>query len=124
MEFNISSSYGFAASSMNTSTGFCSSYIKDGEGLLVRCDKIARHKTFEFKSVYYTLYNLSIIQELLEDDIRSVFSNFHQLGFLKIGGYPADLAVVTNEGKIKLYNFDGQASFLKVMLFKHKNTLS
>jgi hypothetical protein len=103
MEYDISSSYGYATSTMKTPTGFGYGYIKEADDLLVLCNKNLRHKTFEFKSVYYTLKKLGN-----HFTIKSVYSNFHQLGFMKIANYPLDLAIVMHDGTIKLYNFDGQ----------------
>jgi hypothetical protein len=102
VEYDINSSYGYAASHMTTPTGFCYSFVDDGNDSLQRTDKFARHKSFEFKSVYYTLWQISISEE-----IKYVYSNYHMLGFLKIGPYPIDLVIITSS-HIRLYQFDGR----------------
>jgi hypothetical protein len=106
MEYDISSSYGYAATMMNTPTGFCCGYVDlSGEGILERCDLTARHKTFEFRSVYATLFRLVEKEHV---DVAHVFSNFHSLGICSIADYPLDLVVITRDGRVKLYQFDGQ----------------
>jgi hypothetical protein len=106
MEYDISSSYGFAVTTMNTPTGFCCGYVDlDGEGILERCDLMARHKTFEFQSVYATLFRLVEEEHV---DVAHVFSNFHSLGICTIAGFPLDLVVITRHGRVKLFQYDGQ----------------
>jgi hypothetical protein len=104
-EFDLISSYGYAASNMSCPVGFCTGYTnKEGKGTLIRCDKKARFQGFEFLSVYYTLWKL-----VKEDNvnIRTVYSNFHQYGFLQLGKHTLDLVVITEEGKIMMFAFDG-----------------
>ena len=100
-EFDIIGSYGFAASHMSTPTGFQYSFVDNGNSSLISVDKIARHKTYEFKSVFFTIWSIS-----QSETIRYVYSNFHLLGYLRIGPYPIDLAVIT-ESQIHLFQFDG-----------------
>ena len=108
MELDITSSYGYATSNMMIPSGFCYGYIANDEGILVRCDKIQRHKTFEFLSVFYTLHVL----EKQGFDIQTVYSNFHQYGIFYINKYPVDLVVICKKqqlpGQILLFQFDGQ----------------
>ena len=107
LELDIISSYGYAASNMTTPSGFCYGYIANDEGVLVRCDKTQRHKTFEFLSVFYTLHILEQQGYL----IQTVYSNFHQFGIFSIGNYPIDLVVIC-QNNILLYQFDGQVYFI------------
>jgi len=104
-EFDLISSYGYAASNMSCPVGFCTGYTnQEGKDYLIRCDKKARFHGFEFLSVYYTLWKLA-----KEDNvkIRTVYSNFHQYGFLQLGKLTLDLVVITEEGKIIMFAFDG-----------------
>jgi len=108
MELDIMSSYGFAASSMSIPTGFCVGFSDlAGDQLLKRTDKISRHKTFEFRSVYYTVWKLL---EQDKVDILQVFSNFHRSSFVTIAKHILDLCVVTTAGKIMLFQFDGRVN--------------
>jgi hypothetical protein len=106
LEYDINSSYPAAVKNMMVPKGFAVGYKKatDDDGKLLRCDPVCRQKSFEFKAVFYVLSknaNLGI-------SIRSVYSNYSQLGFFKIGNYPLDLAIVFDNGRVALYNFDGQ----------------
>jgi len=106
-ELDISSSYGYAASTMTVPRGFCTGYISDGgrtRNLLVRTDKVARYKSFEFRSVYYTIWKMQQSGQV----IWSVYSNFHMLGYITLGNFPLDLVIVTSDGRIHMYQFDGQ----------------
>jgi hypothetical protein len=110
LEMDITSSYGYASSNMMTPSGFCYGYIANEDGILVRCDKTPRHKTFEFLSVFYTLHAL----EKQGYVIQTVYSNFHQYGIFSINKYPVDLVVICQKqqspGKILLFQFDGQVT--------------
>jgi hypothetical protein len=57
-ELDIQSSYGYAASTMNVPTGFCSGFINEGSKYLQKIDIKSRFYSFEFLSVYYTLWKL------------------------------------------------------------------
>jgi len=131
VELDIASSYGFAASSMRIPKGFCVGYsaINDEEcrrdchlspvtchhlhekeeGLVLkRTDPVSRHKTFEFQAVYYTIWKLQHEENL---DILSAFSNFHINSYIKVSQkYILDLVVITTDGKIRAYQFDGKVS--------------
>ena len=107
-ENDICSSYGNAASKMQTPTGFCTGYSWDEDlQKLRRCDRRARHYTFEFLAVYQKIYKM-ITEDGLK--IRTVYSNFHHFGFLQLGKLTIDLVVILEDGKIKLVGFDGQFS--------------
>jgi len=101
MEYDISSSYGYAGSTMQTARGFCVGYIWEND-YLAKTDPVGRHNSFEFKSVYYTIWKFQ-----QQHNIHSVFSNFHLSGIFKIGSYPLDLVIITKEGLIYLFQFDG-----------------
>ena len=103
LEVDLTSSYGYGASQMKTPKGFCNAYSNDGNGVLKSCEPVARHHTFEFLSVYYTLWRL--IQNGVS--IKTVFSNFHQSGVFYIDHFPIDLVVISDEGHVIMYQFDG-----------------
>ena len=107
-ENDVCSSYGNAASKMSTPSGFCTCYTwAEDVQKLVRCDRRARFQTFEFLSVYKTIY------KIIEEDglkIRKIFSNFHQLGFLQVNKFTIDLIIILDDGRIKLVAFDGAFS--------------
>jgi hypothetical protein len=71
--------------------------------LLEKTDQVKRHKTFEFKAVYFMLQNLMSSRL----DIQTVFSNFSPLGLFYLDIYPADLDVIFKNGQIQVYQFDG-----------------
>jgi len=121
MEFDLSSAYGFSASNALMPSGFCTGFVRlkkeksvgendddeeeqKGESLVLeKTDPVRRHKSFEFKAVYFTLRNLM----LLRDDIKTVYSNFSPLGLFSLDKYPADLTVIFANGQIHVYQFDG-----------------
>jgi len=105
-EFDVISSYGASSSQISAPTGFCYGYLLNGENQLERCDRLLRHTTFEFLSVFYTI-------DMLENQgyaIKTCYSNFHQTGIFAIGNYPVDLVVICESGKLLLFQFDGQVS--------------
>ena len=115
LELDIISSYGAASSNISTPTGFCYGYLFNDQNQLVRCDKLLRHTTFEFLSVFYTI-------DFLETEgylIKTCYSNFHQTGIFSIANYPIDLVVICQDGKILLYQFDGQVNEILVVEKKH-----
>ncbi len=71
--------------------------------MLSKTDTYVRHKSFEFRAVYYTLANL----EPQHANIRTVYSNFSPMGLFYVDKYPADLVIVYNDGSVDLYQFDG-----------------
>jgi len=119
MEYDLSSAYGFSASHALMPSGFCTGFLNLEENeiepsllqqgtsrlspLLEKTDLVKRHKTFEFKAVYFTLRNLMSFRS----DILTVFSNFAPLGLFYLDNYPADLVVVFKNGQIQVYQFDG-----------------
>jgi hypothetical protein len=103
LELDIISSYGFGGAHIRTPKGFCNGYSNNGNDELVRCDTVARHQTFEFLSVFYTIWLL----EQNNFNIKTVFSNFHQNGVFYVGHFPVDLTVIFDDGKIAMFQFDG-----------------
>ena len=104
--FDIRSSYGFACSELSAVKGFCTSFKWNNEkNNLECCDTVWRFNSFEFLSVFYTIHYL---ETNLRVNIKTVYSNFHQFGFFSIKRYPLDLVVVTAEGHLRLFNFDGE----------------
>ena len=103
--YDIKSSYGYACSELSAIKGFCTSYQMTEHGTLKRCDIMSRSKTFEFLSVFFTIYILETFQKLT---LKTVYSNYSQNGIFWVEKYPLDLAVVTQAGQLFLFNFDGQ----------------
>ena len=125
MEYDLTSAYGFSASSALMPSGFCTGFLQledDDEGekekeeeeeeemkkkkdnlVLSKTDTYVRHKSFEFRAVYYTLANL----QPQHANIRTVYSNFSPMGLFYVDKYPADLVIVYNDGSVDLYQFDG-----------------
>ena len=109
MNFDISSAYGFSASNALMPSGFCTGFVSlrdeggTGPFFLDKTDPVRRHKTFEFKAVYFTLKTLMS----LRSDIRTVFSNFSPSGLFYLDKYPADLAVAFSNGQVQVFQFDG-----------------
>ena len=102
---DIRSSYGFACSELSAVKGFCNSYKSTGENnILIGCDPSKRFKSFEFLSVFYTIH---FLETQLKLNIKTVYSNFSQFGIFCLKHYPLDLAIVTTEGKLMLFNMDG-----------------
>jgi hypothetical protein len=115
MELDIVSSYGYAASKMTAPKGFCKGFMtgaqnnqgrtSSGAPALVSVDRRNRHRSFEFLSVYYTLW---LAKKKWKLDVTAVFSNFHALGIYYVGPYPLDLVIADRKGRLLLFNFDGQ----------------
>jgi hypothetical protein len=105
LELDINSSYGFAASNARAPGGFCSGFVRDDGGLLLRGDVTQRHRSFEFRSVFFTLWLLESRHRFVP---AGVFSNFHAPGLFLVGPHPVDLAVANRGGQLLLFNFDGQ----------------
>ena len=115
-EYDVNSSYGFSASSALLPGGFCVGFVAEnfamdqrgfsspasGGALLKRPDNF-RSETYEFRAVYCTLQK---ILEASGPSIRSVYSNFHPRGLFSIDKCYADLAVIFEDGKLELFNFD------------------
>ena len=103
IEIDLISSYGYAGSHISVPKGFCTGFINDGYGNLICSEPFQRYNSFEFLSVYFTLWVL--VNENV--NIKTVYSNFHQHGVFNIGNYPIDLVVITHSGSIIMYQFDG-----------------
>ena len=106
-EMDIVSAYGYAATKTYMPSGFCTGFGKSHEhsgNVLFKLDSKARHKSFEFRAVYKVLYDLVKHEGVV---IRSVYSNYSPLGIFCLGSYPVDLAVVTQDGTLLLYQMDG-----------------
>ena len=104
---DVRSSYGFACSQLSSVKGFCQSFKWNGSeesDNLILCDKVARQRTFEFQSVFYTVH---FLETKMRVKIKTVYSNFHQFGIFNVKNYPVDLVVVTEEGHLRLFQFDG-----------------
>jgi hypothetical protein len=107
LEIDIVSSYGYAASQLTAPKGFCKGLatLTADNGPLVATDTYKRYNSYEFLSVYYTLY---LFKEVRRINIKAVFSNFHALGIFYVGHYPLDLVMVEEGGRLIMFNFDGQ----------------
>jgi len=103
-EFDLISSYGYAGSQISVPKGFCIGYSDDGNGNLVCNEPYMRFNSFEFLSVYYTLWK--IVNEKIS--VKTVYSNFHTSGLFYIGNFPLDLVVITDNGNLMLFQFDGE----------------
>ena len=106
-EYDICSSYGYAASQMSCPGGFCVGYLDGSEsgGALELCDRF-RHKRFEFRGTF------KVIHDLMEQgaDILAVYSNYHPLGLCYLGKHAVDLCLVTRNSGHLLVQFDHQYS--------------
>jgi hypothetical protein len=129
MEFDLSSAYGYSASNTLMPSGFCTGFFalskteekeeeeKEEEeerslsaaatanAALIKTDVVRRHQTFEFKAVYFTLRKLTTATPARR--IRTVYSNFSPSGLFYLDKYPADLAVIFDDGQMLVYQFDG-----------------
>ena len=103
IELDLISSYGYAGSHISVPKGFCTGYVHAGNGNLVCTEPFQRQQSFEYMAVFYTLW--CCVQKNL--DIKTVYSNFHQTGIFNVGNYPVDLVIVTKNGSILMYQFDG-----------------
>jgi hypothetical protein len=104
MEMDIVSSYGYAASTLSAPTGFSKGFMGTEQGLCA-IDRWRRYRSFEFLSVFYTLW-LAISKWNIK--VKSVFSNYHAFGIFFVGPYPVDLAIIDTRGRVMLFNYDGQ----------------
>ena len=102
-EYDICSSYGYAASQMACPGGFCVGYLANSEsgGALELSDRF-RHRRFEFRGTF------KLIHDLQEQggDIVAVYSNYHPLGLFYLGKYAVDLCLVTRNLGHLLVQFD------------------
>ncbi len=105
MEYDLTSAYGFSASSALLPLGFCTGFLQLEDNLVLsKTDTYVRHKLFEFRAVYYTLANLQANQHV---NIHTVYSNFSPMGLFYVDKYPADVDIIYNDGSIDIYQFDG-----------------
>ena len=103
LELDIISSYGFAGSNIQMPKGFCNAFVYADNNSLTCVEPVARHNTFEFLAVYYTIF--SLINSGVS--VHTIFSNFHQNGLFSIKKYILDLAIITTQGILYLFQFDG-----------------
>lgn len=105
-EMDITSAYGYSAAQAHMPTGFCTGFKKGTleSTTLERLDSVGRHRSFEFRAVYKTIYDLLKHKNIA---IRTVYSNFSPFGIFCIGPYPIDLAIITEAGQLLLYQMDG-----------------
>jgi len=104
-EMDLISAYGYGASRASMPTGFCTGYqriVDTGDNVFERLDHVGRHRSFEFKAVYKTIYDLA-----QQTAIRTVYSNFSPFGIFCLGPYPIDLVIITETGQMLLYQMDG-----------------
>jgi hypothetical protein len=74
--------------------------------LLNKTDMFNRQTSFEFLVVYSVIYNVMRATTVHEKRIQACFSNYHSLGYIKIGPYPIDLAIVFTDGSLLLVQAD------------------
>lgn len=109
LELDLISSYGSAASRLNhqfAPGGFGQAYRFD-QHQLQPCDRVQRHHTFEFKTVYAILHML----QAHAWTIRSAFHNYSLLGLITLEHCPIDLVVVA-EKQVHPFSFPTMALFL------------
>lgn len=106
MEYDLSQSYGYAASTFSMPAGFCVGYARDDDTQqeLTRVDDFKRFDSWEFLATYATIHRLLVDYNY---SIRSVFHNYSPLGLFYVDKYPIDLVVVTECRKTLLFQFDG-----------------
>lgn len=105
MEYDLSQSYGYAASTFALPGGFCMGYsVDDTQQSLTRVDDYKRFDSWEFLATFATIHRLMVNYGY---KIRSAFHNYSPLGLFYIDKYPVDLVVVTECKKTILFQFDG-----------------
>ena len=102
-EYDICSSYGYAASGMSCPGGFCVGYLANSEsgGALELTDRF-RHRRFEFRGTFKLIRDL----QAQGADILAVYSNYHPLGLFYLGKHAVDLCVITRNSGHLLVQFD------------------
>jgi hypothetical protein len=93
-------STGFGNVSKATEGGLTQPLSTTTTAALTKLDIRARHKSFEFQTVY------RIIHDLGPSVVRRAYHNYSALGIFTLGKYNLDLAIVTHEGKLMLFNAD------------------
>ena len=120
-ELDISSSYGYSASTSLLPGGFTVAFvnqhttenmndskIQQVSDILLKTDS-NRCKSFEFRAVYFTIRQLeleSIQSNNPDQKIHTVYSNFSPMGVFKISKCILDLAIILGNGSLLLFNFD------------------
>ena len=97
LNLDIVSSYGYAASTMSVPGGFGATF-ENG----VRLETSQRFKFFEFRAVFYRLYQLKIENRV----ILAAYHNYSPLGVFYIGKYPIDLVCIFDDGSLEIVQFD------------------
>jgi len=101
IEYDFTSAYGFSASNALIPLGFCTGFLQpQGSLVLSKTDTYIRHKSFEFKAVYYMLCQI----KAQHPNIRTVYSNFSPMGLFYVDKYPADLVIIYNVGDLTFIN--------------------
>ena len=105
-EWDIISSYGHSATQSHLPAGFCTGYKKlnPNDSHLTRVDNRARHRSFEFRAVYKTLDDMTRKEGI---KIRTAYHNYSPRGIFNVGKFPLDLAVITEDYRLILVQFDG-----------------
>ena len=99
VNYDLSSSYGYAASNALLPTGFGIVY-ENGQPLT----RTLRSRGFEFRAVFKVIYDYYTRNY----PIVGVFSNFSPLGIFYVGKYPIDLVIICANGKIDMFQMDGK----------------
>ena len=99
-EYDICSSYGYAAAQMMCPGGFCIGYVKDA-GELQRADGF-KYKGYEFQATFKFIHDVYQVG----GKILAVYSNYHPLGILYLGKYPVDLCIITKNLGHFIVQFD------------------
>ena len=98
VSYDISSCYGYCASTMQVPTGFAITFNKNK-----KCQSVMRHKGFEFLAVFVTIFNWIKNGRI----IRTIFSNFSHFGVLSIQNFPIDLVAIMEDGLVEMVQMDG-----------------
>jgi len=98
INLDIVASYGYAAANMAAGCGFGSTF-ENGQ----RIETSQRYKFFEFRAVFYCIYDWEFVQN---KKLLAVFSNYSPLGVFYIGNYPIDLVGIFEDGSCEIVQFD------------------
>jgi len=97
-ELDLTSSYGYSASTTGLASGF-------GVIFTPETGRIGqRHVSFEYMAIMYQVYKWLVIEKR---NIRSVFSNYSPLGCISVGKHQIDLTVIFEDGKVEMVQMDG-----------------
>ena len=97
--FDITSSYGFAASTFHTPRGFGVTFDQGSRSVGQK-----RWDGLEFKSVMLIVYVWTRLKKM---KLRAWYSNFSAFGLVYIAKYPIDLVGIFEDGSIELIQIDG-----------------